>query len=110
MVYGATPGQAQSAGPTADNYSNFFVTYSTVAEVQPGMSGNPGIRVSGGSVWSGSGGNSQFGAGGKSVVFTDANGAPGVGYGSGGAGAVASGATARTGGAGKPGIIYVWEY
>jgi hypothetical protein len=110
MVYGATPGQAQSAGPTADSYLNFLMIFMTVAEVQPGMSGNPGIRVSGGSVWSGSGGNSQFGAGGKSVVFTDANGAPGVGCGSGGAGAVASGATNRTGGAGKSGIIYVWEY
>lgn len=52
------------------------------------------------------GGSSPYGAGGRGATV----GAAGSGFGAGGGGAVATTATVRTGGAGAPGVVFVWEY
>lgn len=58
---------------------------------------------------SGAGGNSFYGAGGYSVLGIGQSGRNGVGYGSGGSGAI-SGGSAETGGGGQDGICLITEF
>lgn len=58
---------------------------------------------------SGAGGNSFYGAGGYGVVGNGQSGQSGVGYGSGGGGAL-SGGSAQTGGSGTDGICLITEF
>lgn len=78
-----------------------------------GVSGGVGIVFSGGLGISGSGAGSRLGVG-PSGRTEGSNGDSGRGYGAGGAGAVAGVPagidTARSGGAGAPGIVVVWEF
>lgn len=75
-----------------------------------GQEGNPGLRFSGTIGCSGSGGSSQFGAGGRSFN-SGSTGQAGAGYGAGGSGgAVTNGSAAADGGAGSDGVIIVDEF
>jgi len=75
-----------------------------------GAEGAPGLRFSGTIGCSGSGGNSQFGAGGRSFNSGSA-GQAGAGYGAGGGGgAVTNGSAAVAGGDGVQGVIIVDEF
>ena len=58
---------------------------------------------------SGQGGSSFFGGGGRGVQRIS-NGAPGEAYGSGGSAGAADDNNTRSGGAGKEGLVIVWEY
>lgn len=62
---------------------------------------------------SGAGGASFFGGGGRAVrppALDVGNGQPGNAYGSGGSGGSADDNNSRSGGAGKEGLVIVWEY
>lgn len=75
-----------------------------------GVPGGYSVRFSGTTGVSGFGASSPFGAGGNSRNSNGA-GAGGIGFGSGGAGGCAlSDSTNRAGGAGKGGLIIVYEY
>jgi hypothetical protein len=77
--------------------------------VQGGSSGSANYAASAGALISGMGGDSALGRGGYSV-FAMANGNPGVGFGSGGSGALTIGAFVRTGGNGAPGELIMIEF
>lgn len=75
-----------------------------------GMTGDGSIRLDGVTGRSGSGGSSQYGAGGAGKTFGGAgNAAIGRGAGGGG-GATLNGGAAVAGGAGTAGLIVVWEF
>lgn len=74
-----------------------------------GAPGLNGVVISGGTHWSGTGGSSPWGGGGKSVP-TNNNGNAGSGYGAGGSGAMANAGGGRSGGAGSPGLVIITEY
>ncbi len=59
---------------------------------------------------SGKGADSKFGSGGIAHVNTSSNGSAATGYGAGGSGGFANGSDSRTGGAGAPGTIVVFEF
>lgn len=59
---------------------------------------------------SGAGGASGFGMGGGAPGIAANVGATGGSYGGGGSGACGGGSTARSGGAGGPGVVQVWEF
>jgi hypothetical protein len=76
-----------------------------------GEPGQAGMTFSSGTLASsGNGGSSPFGGGGKGQVGVSVAGIAGTGYGSGGGGACAASNTANAGGAGRPGVIIIWEY
>lgn len=79
-----------------------------------GMNGSIGLWPSASIGFSGGGGTDRLGSGGSQAIIALSSysaGSAGVGYASGGGGAVSSnGATASNGGAGTPGIIMVYEY
>jgi hypothetical protein len=88
-----TPGLGGAAGEGTGGDINLF-----------GERGSRGFLQAVGARQGGKGGDSEFGRGGMSVG-TASSGPSGNGFGSGGAGAAANSATARTGGAGMPGIV-----
>jgi len=75
-----------------------------------GGQGSPPIAMSSSNFYSGTGGASKLGAGGEFQTATS-NGSDAVSYGSGGGGAsVAPSGTAKASGAGRAGLVIVWEY
>jgi len=81
-----------------------------------GSEGSPGIRFSGTIGFSGEGGDSQLGKGGKSVIISNSSiaGVAASGYGAGGSGAFflrTSGTpAAQTGGSGTAGVVIIHEF
>lgn len=59
---------------------------------------------------SGNGGSSVYGGGGPSITNTTGAGNDGSSYGAGGSGASSTSAIGFTGGAGAPGLIFIWEF
>ena len=75
-----------------------------------GQSGTNGLRLSGTVAATSKGGDTIYGTGGLPLTAAG-NGNTGTGYGSGGSGGWSGNvATARTGGAGAPGVIVIFEY
>jgi hypothetical protein len=74
-----------------------------------GSSGGRGIVFSSAIAFSGKGGDSLLGLGGKDVGVTTAGG-DGTGYGAGGGGGAATGASNADGGHGRPGLVIIREY
>jgi len=84
-------------------------TVSTGSDITgSGMPGEDGTILSGTVAKSGFGGSSLWGGGGE-ARRTEAAGLAGKGHGSGGGGALCLGTTARAGGAGKDGALFVLE-
>ena len=77
-----------------------------------GAAGSPGTISLATTNCAGGGGGSSYLGGGGSGAIHNANGNAGNNYGGGGqgAGGLSGDATGRTGGAGAPGLIIVWEY
>lgn len=77
---------------------------------EDGRAGGHGINLAAAQAVGGRGGNSKWGGGANSQKI-EAAGFSAVNYGAGGAGAVElSGATARAGGSGSPGLLRIWEF
>lgn len=78
----------------------------------PGFNGRGAIRNGASGGVSGGGASSSYGRGGLAVDTTsgDVNGNAATGYGSGGGAAISSSSAQRAGGAGRQGLILVWEY
>jgi hypothetical protein len=75
-----------------------------------GSTGEGSIRLDGSTARSGTGGSSQYGAGGAGKIFAGA-GFPAIGYGAGGGGGTTiNGSPAVIGGVGGPGLIIVYEF
>lgn len=132
---GANNGTAGSGATTFDNSGTTITanqgsggTGCAAGNVVNGVAGGNGAGVStGGDInsggapggfslivsaliaFSGTGGSFLAGGGGLSRS-TEAAGAAGTGHGSGGSGGCCLGTTARAGGAGKDGVIMIWEY
>lgn len=75
-----------------------------------GHPGGSGVMTTIGPLgFSGNGGSSPFGAGGRGLIAA-ANGNPGIGFGAGGSGSMTGASAVRTGGNGTAGVIVVDEY
>ena len=125
-TFGAGPSvkaKGGGAGVTGPSHNTTYLTFFTPGSVQA-VSGGIGDRVSYGeggrpsfvtyvsAMLSGAGGSSDVGGGGAAHYGSAApeNGSDGVGYASGGSGAISESNVAKTGGAGTAGIIVVDEY
>ncbi|MGE0698360.1 MAG: hypothetical protein AB7O57_04625 [Hyphomicrobiaceae bacterium] len=74
-----------------------------------GMYGHRGYRLSGTVGQAGDGASTPLGVGGRGAT-AGGTGQTGTGYGSGAGGACANDATTRTGGTGRPGVLFVEEF
>jgi hypothetical protein len=104
---GSTTGSGTTLARTSAPGDGGVVSGGNVLNI-PGSSGDYGLRYSGTEAISANGGDSYLGFGGIRVAV--GNGTAGSGYGGGGGGASSIDTTARTGGAGSPGIIIIEEY
>lgn len=107
---GGTGGIASISGATARATGGAGGATATNANIvnSGGQQGGHSFVSSAAIYMMGAGGNTPFGSGGGGII--DATGNAGTGYGSGGGGVATGNATSYAGGAGKPGVIIVYEY
>jgi len=107
---GGPGGKAMTGGTTvACAAGGVYASAGTGGDIAMfGTPGMPGIRLSGTQCASGAGGNTIFGAGGRSLANTTSSGFGGGG--GGGAGGAVSTTTPQVGGAGGNGLVIIEEY